>query len=361
MKDEKYMLRALELSSLGLGRVSPNPVVGAVIVHNDVIIGEGYHMAYGEAHAEVNAIKSVKNIELLPQSTIYVTLEPCSHWGKTPPCADLIIEKKIKRVVVGVVDPNDKVCGNGIKKLKDAGIEVEIGVLKNECTEINAPFFTAQTKNRPHVILKWAQTSDGFIDIERNVDIPVKWFTGPLCKTVVHKWRSQIDCIMVGRKTVELDDPELNVRSYFGRNPVRATIDGDLKLNPSYKIFNDAAKTILFTKSENIELGKTKFNHLKNVEIAPLDYTSNIPQQICNYLFNNKLNSLFIEGGKYLIDSFIKENLWDEARIFTADQTIEQIYQTDSKIKLVKAPTVAGVDEKSVNYQNCTLKVVKPE
>lgn len=361
MKDEKYMLRALELASLGLGRVSPNPVVGSVIVHDDVIIGEGYHMAYGEAHAEVNAINSVKNRELLPQSTIYVTLEPCSHWGKRPPCADFLISNKIKRVVVGVVDPNEKVCGNGIKKLKDDGIEVEVGVLKRECTEINAPFFTAQIKHRPYIILKWSQTSDGFIDIERNADIPVKWFTGALCKTVVHKWRSEVGCIMVGRKTVELDDPELNVRSYFGRNPIRATIDGDLKLDLSYKIFNASSRTILFTKAENFDRGNNKFGHLLNVEIAPLDYNGNIAQQICNYLYGNKITSLFVEGGATLIDSFAKENLWDEARIFTIDKTINQIYQTDNKTTPLKAPKVVGVDKKSVKYENCTLNLVKPE
>lgn len=355
MNDKKYMSRALELARLGVGSVSPNPAVGAVIVHNDRIIGEGYHKKHGEAHAEVNAINSVLDSDLFPHSTIYVTLEPCSHWGKTPPCADLIIEKRIKRVVIGVVDPFSKVCGNGIKKLQEAGVEVVTGVLEDECTKINAPFFTAQNRKRPYIILKWAQSSDGFIDAIRSAEVAPRWFTGNDCKVLVHKLRSETDCIMVGRKTVEADDPELTVRSYFGRNPIRATVDGDLKLSTDKKIFNSKAKTILFTKVKNLANGVSKFKSHTNVEIAPLDFSQNIPRQICKHLQNSNIQSLIIEGGTFLINSFSDSNLWDEALIFTSNSSLQEIYESPSPINGVIAPKISGNTTFIHNYQRCKL------
>lgn len=361
MNDQNYMRRALELARLGIGYVSPNPAVGAVIVHDGVIIGEGFHQLYGKAHAEVNAINDVINKELLPQSTMYVTLEPCSHWGKTPPCADLIIKNRIKRVVIGVVDPFSEVCGNGIKKLQSANIEVLVGVLESECIEINAPFFTMNHKKRPYIILKWAQSKDGFIDIKRPQGSDAKWFTGFDCKTLVHKWRSEVGCIMVGRKTVEMDNPELNARAYFGKNPVRATIDADLKLKTTYKIFNDAANTLLFTKCDNFEVAKLKFAEHKNVEIVALDWQQNIPLQICKYLYNRSISELFIEGGTKLIDSFVGADLWDEARVFTSNYTIDQIYDFDKNIDKILAPKIVGIEKSRLKYQICDFKVLISE
>jgi diaminohydroxyphosphoribosylaminopyrimidine deaminase / 5-amino-6-(5-phosphoribosylamino)uracil reductase len=230
--EEKFMTRALELAQLGIGNVAPNPMVGCVIVHQGKIIGEGYHHEYGKAHAEVNAINSVKNHQLLPESTLYVTLEPCSHFGKTPPCADLIIREKIPNVVIGTIDPFSRVAGTGIEKLQNAGCKVEVGILKEKCQEVNRRFFTFHKKKRPYIILKWAQTEDGFIDIDRSIEHfgQPTWITNDLSRIAVHKMRSEESAILVGTNTAQKDNPSLTVRDWYGSHPLRLVIDRNLRL-----------------------------------------------------------------------------------------------------------------------------------
>ena len=304
-QDEKFMLRALELASLGFGSVSPNPMVGCVIVHDDEIIGEGYHEEYGKSHAEPNAVASVKNPDLLTSSTVYVTLEPCAHWGKTPPCANLLVEKKVKKVVIGTVDTNPLVGGKGIQILKDAGIEVVIGVLDERVRAENRRFFTFMEKKRPYVILKWAQTKDGFIARE-NYDS--KWISNPYSRQMVHKWRSEEDGIMVGTLTAKYDNPQLNVRAWEGKNPLRIVIDRKLTLDGDLHLFDQSQATICYNqemeeKSENLERVKLQ---------AKFDIN-----EILKDLYDRKIQSLIVEGGAKLLNNFIQENLWDEARVFT--------------------------------------------
>jgi diaminohydroxyphosphoribosylaminopyrimidine deaminase/5-amino-6-(5-phosphoribosylamino)uracil reductase len=311
-QDELYMLRALELACLGIGHVSPNPIVGCVIVHDRKIIGEGCHKKFGEAHAEVNAVNAVENKTQLRESTVYVTLEPCSHFGKTPPCADMLIREQVKRVVVANVDSNPLVSGEGIKKLQAAGITVETGILADEARETNRRFFTFVEKKRPYVILKWAQTSDGFIAHE-NLDS--KWISDDFSRQLVHKWRSEEGAILVGSNTALHDDPSLNVRSWTGRNPVRVVIDRFLKLPSSLKIFDQSQPTICYNlvRSE-------KRNNLELVKISEHDFIADL----LNDLYNRKIQSVIIEGGAQTLNAFIQRGLWDEARVFTAASTFKK-------------------------------------
>lgn len=304
-QDEKYMLRALELASLGLGSVSPNPMVGCVIVHDKQIIGEGYHQKYGKAHAEPNAIASVQNPDLLSSSTVYVTLEPCAHWGKTPPCANLLVEKKVKRVVIGTVDTNPLVGGKGIQILKDAGIEVLTGVLDEKVREQNRRFFTFMERKRPYIILKWAQTKDGFIARE-NYDS--KWISNPYSRQLVHRWRSEEDAIMVGTLTAKYDNPQLNVREWVGKNPIRIVIDRKLTLDPGLHLFDRNQSTLCYNQ--------VKTQKTDNLEHVKLPEGFNIGE-ILEDLYERKIQSLIVEGGAQLLNKFIQENLWDEARVFT--------------------------------------------
>lgn len=308
------MSRCLDLARLGIADVSPNPMVGCVIVYQEKIIGEGYHKKYGEAHAEVNAINSVKNLELLKESTLYVTLEPCAHHGLTPPCSDLIVAKKIPKVVIGTLDPFAEVAGKGIEKLHKAGIEVEIGILEKECREINKRFFTFHEKNRPYIILKWAQTLDGFIDIERESDNYGKptWITGDLALRLVHKIRSEEDAILVGRKTVEKDNPSLTVRHWTGENPVRLVTDKNLQLSNDLNLFDNSEKTFVFNSVKDSEE--------KNLAYIKLKSSKNSISQILDELHSRKILSVIVEGGKQLLESFIKANLWDEAHLFTGNK-----------------------------------------
>lgn len=335
------MTRALELAARGAGNVSPNPMVGAVIVCDGEIIGEGWHQKYGEAHAEVNAIASVVDVSLLRRSTMYVTLEPCSHWGKTPPCSDLIIEKQIPRVVVGAADPYHEVCGGGIARMRAAGIDVTVGVLDKECGDLNRRFFKAQTDGRPYIILKWAQTSDGFLDACRSNDIPPVWMTGKECKQLVHRWRAEEDAIIVGRKTVEMDNPELTVRETNGRNPLRITLDRNLTLSVDNKIFNNEAQTILVTSHENRAVAIEKFAHNNRTEIESVDYSQNVLSQVINMLSCHRIHSLFVEGGRELLQSFIDANLWDEARIFKSPMNLHDLYPQLSTCAGVPAPVLS--------------------
>ena len=244
-KDEKYIARCIQLARNGKCNAAPNPMVGAVIVHNDTIIGEGYHIRCGEAHAEVNAIRSVKNEDLLKESTIYVSLEPCSHYGKTPPCAELIIRKGIGHVVIGMLDPNSQVAGRGVKMMQEAGVEVKVGVLEEECRRLNKRFNSLHTNHRPYVILKWAQTADGYIDMARDSGTPLVIST-PLTKQLVHQQRAENMAIMVGTRTVLLDNPRLLNTRWSGRDPIRVTLDRHGVLSKDSRIFSDEAPTIVY-------------------------------------------------------------------------------------------------------------------
>jgi diaminohydroxyphosphoribosylaminopyrimidine deaminase/5-amino-6-(5-phosphoribosylamino)uracil reductase len=301
------MRRALDLASRGLGLVAPNPMVGCVIVCNSQIIAEGYHEQYGSAHAEPNAIKKVSD-ELLKESTLYVTLEPCSHFGKTPPCADLIISKGIKKVVVGNLDTNPLVSGKGIQKLKNAGIEVEYGVLDNECRALNKRFFTFHEKKRPYVILKWAQTQDGFIS---HWPLPQEkednWITGKESKELVHQWRSQEQAILIGYNTLINDNPLLTTRLANGKNPIRLVLSRTVDLHMDLNVFNEDARTIIFNP--------LKDDMKNNIEFLKIDWNKKV-QDVLDYCFKNNISSVIIEGGTNTIYNFMNINVWDEAQVF---------------------------------------------
>lgn len=301
--DEKYIRRCIELASNGLCNAAPNPMVGAVIVHNGKIIGEGYHAKCGEGHAEVNAIRSVKDETLLKEATIYVSLEPCSHYGKTPPCADLIISKGIPRVVVGCIDPFSQVSGRGIRKLREAGIDVTVGVLEEECKNLIRRFVTFNTQKRPYITLKWAESADGYIDINRENGSPVVLST-PVTSMYVHKQRAEHKAILVGRRTALLDNPSLTTRNWYGKNPLRLVIDRNLTLPAELKLFDHSTPTMVFTEKQ-----KKPEN---NLEYVALDFSKDILPQICTVLYDRKIQSLLVEGGTTLLQSFIDSELWDE-------------------------------------------------
>lgn len=312
--DEFFMKRCLDLAGNGLENVAPNPMVGAVVVHDGMAIGEGFHRIFGGPHAEVNAINAVREEQLLNESTLYVNLEPCAHSGKTPPCSDLIIEKKIPRVVIGTTDSNSLVAGKGIKKLKAAGVEVKIGVLESECNELNRRFFLFHEKRRPYIILKWAQTKDGFIDIERLPDtkIGVNWISNSISQSLVHKWRAQEQAIMVGKNTVLLDDPRLTVRLWKGRNPLRILLDRKLTVPEKAKLLDGTVPTLVFNEKE--QAVKDEVHYIKLNE-KPDQFT-----QIFNDLYDRNILSVIVEGGKQVIEQLIKLEFWDEARVFIGDK-----------------------------------------
>lgn len=317
-KHQFFLERCIELARLGAGSVSPNPMVGSVIVCDDQIIGEGYHMAYGQAHAEVNAIKNVFEIntnakELLKRSTIYVNLEPCSHFGKTPPCADLIIMNEIPRVVIGCRDPFDQINGKGIEKLKNAGIEVIEDILTDKCLDLNKRFFTRIQKQRPYIILKWAQTSNGYFS---PLDRSQKWISSKEAKQLVHRWRSEEDAVLVGKNTALADDPKLNVRDWSGRDPVRIVIDRRLELPTDLNIFDQTQDTIIFNNIKTDIVGKIKYLELE-------DFDNSLPQLIAYQLYLLDIQSLIVEGGSKTLNLFLASGLWDEARVFISPQTWE--------------------------------------
>lgn len=309
---EKYMQRCIQIAKNGLGKTAPNPMVGAVIVVNDIIIGEGFTSAFGGAHAEVNAINSVRDKNQLQQATLYVTLEPCSHYGKTPPCADLIIKHKIPRVVIGLKDPHKKVAGNGIKKLQDSGCDVTTGILEKECREHHKRFLTFHEKKRPNIILKWAETLDGFIAPESNQRTSKPepyWITSKRSRQLVHKWRSEEHAILVGTTTVLADNPKLDIRDWNGKSPIRIVLDKDLKIPHEYHVLDGNQKTIVFTNA-------TPKTELTNVSFIQVDFNVNLVQEICNQLYDLNIQSVLIEGGSKTLQSFIDASLWDEARVF---------------------------------------------
>ena len=305
---ELYMRRCIELAKLGAGNVAPNPMVGAVLVYNDEIIGEGFHKKFGEAHAEVNCIKSVldTNQKFISKSTLYVSLEPCAHFGKTPPCADLIIDNKIKQVKVGCTDSFEKVNGEGIKKLLAAGIKVDVGILESECRILNKRFFTFHTKKRPYIILKWAQSQDGFIT---GKNLTTTKISNIYTDKLVHKWRSQEAAILVGSNTVRIDNPYLTTRKWLGKNPVRIIIDEHLKIDANANVFNNESYTIIINSQKN-------FSYI-NTEYLQINFEKSVVESTLNCLYNKQLNSVIIEGGSRTLKYFIDAGFWDEARVIT--------------------------------------------
>ncbi len=302
--DEIFMKRALDLAVLGSGHVSPNPLVGCVIVFENRIIGEGWHKKYGEAHAEVNAVNAVTDKSVLSKATVYVNLEPCSHFGKTPPCADMLVRNQVKRVVIANVDTFQKVNGQGIRKLKDAGIEVETGVLEREGRELNKRFFTSVEKGRPFITLKWAESADHFIARE---NFESKWISNELSRQLAHKMRAEIDAVLVGTNTARYDNPKLNVRDWSGRDPVRVVIDRNLKLDPKLNLFDKSQPTICYNLLRNEEE-----SNLTLVQLPETDFLNGLLAD----LHRRKIQSLMIEGGSQTIQSFVNAGLWDEAMIF---------------------------------------------
>lgn len=352
--DEIFMARCLELARCGEGSVSPNPMVGAVVVHDGKIIGEGYHIKHGQAHAEVNAIAAVKDKSLLPESTIYVNLEPCSHFGKTPPCADLIKDMRIPRVVVASTDPNPLVAGRGVDTLRKAGRDVTVGVLEQEALELNRRFYTFHIQKRPYVILKWAQTLDGYIDAIRKEDDPIApiWITNELSRRLVHKWRSDEQAILVGTNTVEKDNPKLNVRDWSGNNPLRVVLDRKLRLSVGSNVFDGSVPTLVFTgNNASASQRKPDLQDVPGLELLTIDFAKGIEQQVLTELYQRGVLSVIVEGGAALINNFVRKNLWDESRVFVGNT-----FFGDG----VKAPNLTGElysydeigDSKLFTYRN---------
>ena len=309
---EHFIEKCITLARKGILNVSPNPMVGCIIVYNDEIIGEGYHQEYGKSHAEVNAIKAVKDKSLLSKSTLYVNLEPCCHHGKTPPCTDLIIRHNFSKVVIGCIDPFSEVSGRGIKKLEDNSIKVVYGVLEEKCKDLNRRFFYFHKYKRPYIILKWAKSKDDYI-APINQEKPF-WMTSKESKTLVHNWRAEEDAILVGRKTVTADNPSLTVRMCEGKNPMRLVIDKSLSLKNNYNIFDDHAETLVFNNIKSYTV--------RNTIYVKIDFSNPI-EEILNELYKRKILSLIVEGGAITINSFIENNLYDEIRLFTTEKVLE--------------------------------------
>jgi diaminohydroxyphosphoribosylaminopyrimidine deaminase / 5-amino-6-(5-phosphoribosylamino)uracil reductase len=344
--DIQFMQRCLQLASLGLGFTAPNPMVGCVIVHEGKIIGEGYHRQYGSHHAEVNAINDIKDTELLKKSSLYVNLEPCSHFGKTPPCADLIVKMGIPEVIIGIKDPFAEVAGKGIQKLKNAGVKVRINVLEQECRDLNKRFLTFHEKKRPYIILKWAKTLDGFIGFKSEDYAKGRpaWITDEKLKTLVHKWRTEEQAIMVGTTTAELDNPQLNAREWEGKNPLRIVIDQHLRLPRNLHLFDESIPSIVFTRQNNVK------NSSHNLEFITIDFNKDIIKQICEVLFIKNIQSVIIEGGTQLLNTFINSGTWDEARIFTGNKEFKNG---------VKSPEISGDTISSTMINKDHLLILK--
>ena len=340
-KDEFYMKRCLDLARKGQGLTRTNPLVGSVVVHNDRIIGEGYHHKFGGPHAEVLAIRAVRNPELLAESTLYCNLEPCSHHGKTPPCTLLIAQKKIPRVVIGNTDPFPRVNGMGVSRMREAGIEVETGCLEKEGYDLNRRFFHFHIKRRPWVILKWARTADGFMDVAREPGDPVgtNWITDDVSRTLVHKWRSEEPAIMVGTDTIIADNPRLSLRRWSGEQPVRITLDRNGRLPADARILDGSQDTLVFTGVPGKYSGRTR-----SIEVDP----SYDLEDLMEELYDQHLLSVIVEGGSRLLTSFLNSGLWDEARVFTGKVTFSQG---------VAAPVVKSEPTEALRFRNTLLEL----
>ncbi len=336
---EFFMNECLLIAEKGKGNVSPNPMVGCVIVAKGKIIGQGYHKQYGKEHAEANAILSVSNKELLKESTLYVNLEPCAHFGNTPPCANLIIKNQIPKVVIGCIDVFPKVSGKGIEIMKNAGIKITYGILKNSCNKLNKRFITFHTKKRPYILLKWAESNDGFIAPENQTSS--FWMTSNESKELVHKYRAEEDAILIGRKTVEKDNPLLTVREIKGRNPIRIIIDPLLRLKKNFNIFNNESDTLIFNYILDKEEGNNHFIKVKKNKII---------EEVMKILYAKNIQSIIIEGGRATIQNFIDNNIWDEARVFvTNKKLLNGVIAPKIKGKIISRYK-SGVDE-LINYK----------
>ncbi|MEN9291932.1 MAG: riboflavin biosynthesis protein RibD [Bacteroidota bacterium] len=329
MRHEDFMHRCLDLARLGGIAVAPNPMVGCVLVKNGLIIGEGYHQKFGEAHAEVNAIASVQDAAAIEGATAYVSLEPCSHFGKTPPCSNLLIEKKVAHVVIATKDPNPKVAGKGIERLQKAGIQVTVGVLEDAARELNKRFFSFHEKQRPYVTLKWAQTKDGFLDkLRGDNEKGINWITGEEARALVHHWRSQEMSILVGKHTALNDNPSLTVRDVAGQNPIRILIDSQLQVKNDLSLFSEAAPTLIFNRIKN--------DQIDGIEWIKIKETST--KLILEELYKRGIHSVMVEGGSRTLQYFIIDNVWDEAFVLVGDLKFEQG---------VKAPVLNKIPVKS--------------
>ncbi|MBK0369986.1 bifunctional diaminohydroxyphosphoribosylaminopyrimidine deaminase/5-amino-6-(5-phosphoribosylamino)uracil reductase RibD [Flavobacterium agrisoli] len=343
-KNEKYIRRCLEIAKNGLGTTYPNPMVGSVIVHNNRIIGEGWHKKSGEPHAEVNAVNAVKNKSLLKEATIYVSLEPCSHFGKTPPCCDLIIANEIPNVVIGTVDPNEKVAGNGIKKLIAAGKKVTVGILEKECYELNKRFFTYHNQKRPYIILKWAETADSFLaPLTKNSERAPVWITNSYSRQLVHKWRTEEQAILVGTQTAVTDNPKLDARTWFGNNPVRVLIDQNHRIPTDSHLVDNTIKTIIFSSKNNTFSTENTF-------YETIDFSQNTVQQILSKLYDYQIQSVIIEGGLHTLQSFIDAYFWDEARVFIGKSSFGNG---------IPAPKINGIKTILKNIEGDQLYLIK--
>ncbi len=347
---EKYINRCIQLAENGLGNTYPNPLVGSVIVYNNHIIGEGWHQKAGEAHAEVNAINSVTDKSLLKKATIYVSLEPCSHFGKTPPCSDLIIASGIKKVVIGNVDPFAKVAGRGIKKLIDAGCEVNVGILEEKCSALNKRFFVFHQKKRPYIILKWAQSDDGYLAPTHKIERKPVWITNKYSNQLVHKWRSEEQAILVGTNTAVADNPKLNTRLWKGNDPVRLMLDKNLRVSKDSALLDGSIKTIVIHDQELEELAESRKVISENIQYKNIDFEKNIASQICEILYSQELQSVIIEGGTRTLQTFINENCWDEARIFSGKIRFENG---------IKAPAIHGTSIERFTIDDNRLQLLK--
>ncbi len=343
MIHKKYMQRCLHLAKNGIGTARPNPSVGAVIVYDGKIIGEGFTSEYGQSHAEVNAINAVKDKTLLKEATIYVTLEPCSHFGKTPPCADLIVRNQIQNVVIGCVDSNSLVAGKGIKRLQNAGCSVTVGVLEEACRAHHKRFFTVQDRKRPYIILKWAQTRNGFIAPSVKSSVRPVWISNIYSQQLVHKWRSEEHAILVGTNTVIEDNPKLNVRSWGGMSPTRIVLDRSARISLDAHVFDKKIKTIVLTE-EKIKQASEK------LVFEELDFTNNVVVQICDLLQKYQIQSVIVEGGLQTLQSFIDAKAWDEARIFIGENEF---------MHGVEAPKIKGTCIKEIKIKDDLLKIMR--
>ena len=346
--DDNYMQRALELAAKGAGLVSPNPMVGAVLVHDGVIIGEGYHAYFGKAHAEINCLNAVKpeNIQFISSSTMYVTLEPCSHHGKTPPCADRLIHEGIKKVVIAAKDPNPLVQGDGIRKLEEAGVEVNVGVMEEEAKYQNRRFFTAMIKERPYITLKWAQSADGFIGSGTSERIKI---TSNQTDVLVHRWRSEEDAIMIGRRTAMLDDPSLTTRLIQGKSPLRIVLDSNNSLPRSLKMFNDGHPLVIVNSEKDVVEGSIRYKKINNDET--------FWKELMFFLHEQQIQGLLVEGGREVISSMISSGYWDEAFVFT---NTEMKINSGVKSPVIPTNTIVKVEEHIGSdllhvYVNCLI------
>lgn len=315
---QQYLLRCIQLGQKAQATAAPNPGVGCVIVHNNTIIGEGYTSAYGGPHAEVNALQAVTNKRWLSQATLYVTLEPCTHYGKTPPCTDLIIEHRIPNIVIGLRDPHHKVDGQGLQQLQKAGCHVTVGVLEEACRAHHKRFLTYHEKKRPYIILKWAETQDGFIAPSkalRQSNPQPFWITNPYSKQLVHQWRSQEQAILVGTRTVLEDNPKLTVRSWAGTHPIRVVLDRHLKIPTTFHVMDTTVETLVLTQVSNASRYKAGIGY------EVIDFSKPVGAQIAAVLYKRGITSVFVEGGAQTLQTFIEEELWDEARVFRGPTT----------------------------------------